>query len=640
MAAADGAQDFEMIQTTFSDKADGNADSTQPAGERGRRTSVVGGEFIKGSELSSQKSLTFTLRARAQRFLAWLADSPGLANFMACVIVVDAICTWVDIDARAADAPPAVGALLFLDFSLALYTAELGIVFCGKGVSKMLTDWIVLLDIIVIVCGYFEIVLNALGPTDWIARLHILRALRLARICRLLRLFRRIRALRELQKLVTMMATCFRTLAWSFLLCFVIMTIWAMLLVEVVHPIIENMPDTFASCAYCRESTRSVMSANLLLFKTVIAGDGWGEVAVPIIEHSPWTALIFVGSLLTLVFGVLNIIIAVVVDTFAEARLKDVENLAEEMEHDLEMNKEELKQLFQRIDKDGSGQLSLEELITGARRDPVLQSRLRVMDIDENDMKQLFCMIDVDNSGTIEASEFIGPLSRWVHDSKTAPRFIKYNMLQTMQLQEDLYNLSQHCFRDLSQRMETLSAGMTTATRLCAFPAQQTSSQESQASQSSHLGADEAGIEQPSKGIKPKMMGPITYLDPTMVSEDAKNAELIRLLEGVVAKVECGMVDLENRLKRALTGPAPDGAHVAPKFSEQVARERSLGVTGGRGDLFRSVYGEARHRDRQNRRKHHSGHAQTGMTLLTLQEVAGRAGSHGELMARHTRSTH
>ena len=30
-----------------------------------------------------------------------------------------------------------------------------------------------------------------------------------------------------------------------------------------------------------------------------------------------------------------------------------------------------------------------------------------------------------DKSGTIEAAEFIGPLSRWAHDSKTAPRFIK-----------------------------------------------------------------------------------------------------------------------------------------------------------------------------------------------------------------------
>ena len=47
------------------------------------------------------------------------------------------------------------------------------------------------------------------------------------------------------------------------------------------------------------------MRANLLLFKTVIAGDSWGQVAVPVIEAYPGTAVIFVGSLLSLVFGVL-----------------------------------------------------------------------------------------------------------------------------------------------------------------------------------------------------------------------------------------------------------------------------------------------------------------------------------------------
>ena len=41
------------------------------------------------------------------------------------------------------------------------------------------------------------------------------------------------------------------------------------------------------------------------------------------------------GSLLTLVFGVLNLIVAVVVDTFADARLSDVKNLAEAPRLDL-----------------------------------------------------------------------------------------------------------------------------------------------------------------------------------------------------------------------------------------------------------------------------------------------------------------
>ncbi|CAK9055615.1 unnamed protein product [Durusdinium trenchii] len=217
------------------------------------------------------------------------------------------------------------------------------------------------------------------------------------------------------------------------------MTLWSMLMVETVHPLLQ---ETWKSLAgWCEQGVvvalfRSVMVANLLLFKTVIAGDSWGEIAVPVIEQYPATALIFMGSLLTLVFGVLNLIVAVVVDTFADARASDVQNLAEEMEDDIANDRKSLAKLFKRIDKDGSGQLTLEarrafwgdwrlELIEGAERDADFQSRLRVMDIDEKDLQMLFDMIDTDKSGTIEAAEFIGPLSRWAHDSKTAPRFIK-----------------------------------------------------------------------------------------------------------------------------------------------------------------------------------------------------------------------
>ena len=54
-----------------------------------------------------------------------------------------------------------------------------------------------------------------------------------------------------------------------------------------------------------------VMEANLLLFQTVIAGDSWGKIAVPVIHAAPATVMIFVGSQLTIVFGVLNLIVAV-----------------------------------------------------------------------------------------------------------------------------------------------------------------------------------------------------------------------------------------------------------------------------------------------------------------------------------------
>lgn len=84
-----------------------------------------------------------------------------------------------------------------------------------------------------------------------------------------------------------MMSTCLKALCWSFVFCFVIMTIWAMLLVEMVHPLIQELHRTegmFDDCEHCLRAASSVMNANLWLFKTVIAGDSWGLIAVPVIE--------------------------------------------------------------------------------------------------------------------------------------------------------------------------------------------------------------------------------------------------------------------------------------------------------------------------------------------------------------------
>ncbi|OLQ04889.1 Sodium channel protein type 11 subunit alpha [Symbiodinium microadriaticum] len=438
-------------------EASASVDPTSTIGrERASKKNVkITGSFLRASSENLAHRHWARLQAAVQSY--WLA------NFMAALILIDAYCTMIDIDATAErTTPPQIFAFIS-DFCLVVYTLEVAALTACFGWRMFLSDGMMILDVVIVGCGWAEKLISSLADGALGFRTAVLRALRLVRIFRLMRLLKRIRPLRELHKLVMMMATCFRALLWSFLLCFVVMTVWAMLMVEVVNPHVQEMHrdpnlDVFNDChPQCTRAVSSVMYANLLLFKTVIAGDSWGEIAVPVIQEHPATAVIFIGSSLTLVFGVLNLIVAVVVDTFADARLNDVQNLAEEMEDEIEHDRKALGKLFARIDKDGSGQLSLQELIEGARHDSGFQSRLRVMDIDEQDLEQLFHMIDIDQSGTIEVAEFIGPLSRWAHDSKTAPRFIKYNMIQTMHLQEDLYDLSVECFQQLAARVEDLS---------------------------------------------------------------------------------------------------------------------------------------------------------------------------------------
>jgi len=418
------------------------------------------GEFI-GRDESTNTSEGGTPKESSMRaILESIIKSHYFANFMAVLVLVDTVCTCNAIDARAAGGSASLPVLLVSDFCLVIYTLE-ALTWVSLAGLPILKDWMMIMDLGIVSCGWAEIILAQFtAAADVLGfRIKVLRVLRLVRILRPIRLLKRVRALRELYKLAMMMATVFRTLLWCFLLCFIVMTGWAMLVVEIVYPAVKDMQTNgfLADCPQCERATSTVMDANLLLFKTVIAGDSWGEIAVPVIQEHPGTAIIFVGSLLSIVFGVVNLIVAVVVDTFADARQNDVQNLAEEMEDEIEHDRKALAKVFQRIDKDGSGQLTLEELIQGARRDGAFQSRLRVMDIDEQDLEQLFHMIDADQSGTIEIAEFIGPLSRWAHDSKTAPRFIKYNMLQTMHLQEDMYDLSVNCFRELADRIDELA---------------------------------------------------------------------------------------------------------------------------------------------------------------------------------------
>ena len=63
------------------------------------------------------------------------------------------------------------------------------------------------------------------------------------------------------------------------------------------------------------------MDANLFLFQTVVVGDNWGEVALPVINNFPGSAALLIGAYLTIVFGLLNLIIAVV---DAKPGLRDV----------------------------------------------------------------------------------------------------------------------------------------------------------------------------------------------------------------------------------------------------------------------------------------------------------------------------
>eukprot|EP00929_Paragymnodinium_shiwhaense_P049823 TRINITY_DN25127_c0_g1_i1.p1 TRINITY_DN25127_c0_g1~~TRINITY_DN25127_c0_g1_i1.p1 ORF type:complete len:488 (+),score=84.26 TRINITY_DN25127_c0_g1_i1:157-1464(+) len=266
----------------------------------------------------------------------------------------------------------------------------------------------------------------------------------MARLCRLLRLLRVTKLfsqLKELRMLMQLVATCAKTMLWSFLMSFLVMSMWAVVAVEVVQPVAQRLVEEgeWADCERCGRAFESVMASNLTFWQTVLAGDSWGRVALPVIEASPWTAVVFCGSSLSLTYGIMQLITAVVVDSVAMSRKRDVDSLAHEMIAVEKEEKEVLSKIFNRIDQDGNGQVTFEELTAGARRVKEFQDWLRVMDIDTGDLERLFKIIDADNSGEIDLTEFIHVLYRLKNaESNTTTKLVKHVVDNLEKTTEDL----------------------------------------------------------------------------------------------------------------------------------------------------------------------------------------------------------
>lgn len=294
------------------------------------------------------------------------------------------------------------------------------------------------LDLAVVLLSIFDKLASSmvgLDPTSFM----MIRIIRIFRILRLVRALKLMSSLRELRKLIKMMVTCARTLFWSFVLTFLIMTIWSVILVEMIGPIVSRLQrqGVWQEDPEWGHSYHSVMRANLSLFQTIVAGDSWGMVPVPVIADTPWTALLFVPAQVSLVFGVLNLIVAVVVDTFADVRSQDDKGRLQELEAEMQHEKATLSKIFQSIDTDCSGTVTFDELEAGAENVAEFKQKLKVMDVTRADLLQLFNILDEDQSGYLDPEEFINALFHMKFaDSRTATVLVKHYVTEMGKRQE------------------------------------------------------------------------------------------------------------------------------------------------------------------------------------------------------------
>jgi len=257
-----------------------------------------------------------------------------------------------------------------------------------------------------------------------------LNALRVARLLRLARSYRLAQAFPNLSLVIKGLLGAFQAAFWGMVLVLFMLIVFSIVAVQIIHPVNEEVAastDLYDGCDRCERAFSSVANSTLTFVQQLLAGDSWGAVTIPIIEHAPATAVFFGIVIIINNLLILNLILGLIVDTAGAARRSAEHEVALGQDKARLRAMKKFRNLCLKMDQDGSGTLTKDELADGFDNEPEFQDCLKSMGINKDDMSTVCSIMDQDNSGTIEVDEFAEKLHEMkCSDPHTLLCFIKH----------------------------------------------------------------------------------------------------------------------------------------------------------------------------------------------------------------------
>lgn len=278
-----------------------------------------------------------------------------------------------------------------------IYILELVLRFCAFGPRVVKSNW-VKFDMFLVASATADLILKVTAvDAEFLKQIMLVRLLRLARLARLVRL---IVQFQTLWKLVNGLMSCSNTLFWTFLLMSILSYIGALFGMDLCDYDLSLPPDhpyNVAALEYFRGLDNSVFTlVQLFTFDSIAA------IYRPLVQHRPWLFFYFMAVLLVLSIALMNLVTAIMVEGALAIAEQDKSLRKNQEQAKKKRQMAQLKLMFDELDEDGSGELTLDE-INSAPAD-VMQSLFEIAGTE--DIPTLFEMLDYDGGGTLETDEF------------------------------------------------------------------------------------------------------------------------------------------------------------------------------------------------------------------------------------------
>lgn len=368
----------------------------------------------EGMEHMPWESEDGTVRWSSPRIaISKVIDTQNFERIMGLVIIfnlalivretdLDATC-FPEFDGRLDDCPSAAAKVRWIGIAdvalLICYSIELSCRLFVWRVEFFTNKWN-LLDGVVVFLGWASLGFNTTLSFGF---------LRIFRMSRLLRAARMLISIPELYLLMTGLKSAVRAIFFGTFILVSMIVLWSILVVQFIHPI--NAGLEYDDCDECSESYKSVFKSSVTLFQTIVTGDSWGKTSVPIIEDSPWMCILLLSIVVTVSLGVMNLILAVIVERATEARENDVKGQLKKLERERQQTMVRLARMLLEMDRNKDGKITWDELMWAFERYIPFRDTMRQMDVrDISELRSIFDLLDVDGSGDLSSREFVEQL--------------------------------------------------------------------------------------------------------------------------------------------------------------------------------------------------------------------------------------
>lgn len=144
-----------------------------------------------------------------------------------------------------------------------------------------------------------------------------------------------------------------------------------------------------------------------------------------------------------------NLILAVIVEKAAEAREKDSARKKEKKDQEREAHLVELAMLFDSMDENCNGKLSLEEMLNGFDCNPKFRQLMDFMDIAREEVEVVFNVLDGNASEEVDYLEFCKHLSTFrKRDPVMMQSMMKYSVMELRHLlKQDIMQVEHNLVR-------------------------------------------------------------------------------------------------------------------------------------------------------------------------------------------------